>query len=134
MVPNEKNIASCAISPRIALGSLLGFWCGEFSNSFVLSRMKIWTEGRHLWARTIGSTLIGELFDSALFYPVAFLGIWNTDLLVKVAISNYALKVAWEVIATPLTYLIIGRLKTAEAMDTFDQSVDYNPFKQLFQS
>ncbi len=128
----EAYQAVFSVSPRIALGSLLGFWFGEFTNSFVMSKMKILTQGRHLWARMIGSTLVGEFFDSAIFYPIAFLGVWNTELLVKVAVSNYALKVAWEVIATPLTYAIIGWLKRAEAMDAFDQDVNYNPFANLF--
>ncbi|RQU97589.1 VUT family protein, partial [Burkholderia cenocepacia] len=86
----------------------------EFANSFTLAKLKILTQGRHLWSRTIGSTIIGEAVDSVIFYPIAFFGTWSNSLLVQVMLSNYLIKVIWEVIATPLTYKIVGFLKKRE--------------------
>ncbi|MFN9937886.1 MAG: queuosine precursor transporter, partial [bacterium] len=80
-------------TPRIAMASLVGFFCGEFCNSFTLAKMKIWTNGKHLWSRTIGSTVVGEMADTLVFYPLAFYGMWETSLLIEVMIMNYALKV-----------------------------------------
>jgi uncharacterized integral membrane protein (TIGR00697 family) len=115
-------------TPRIAAASLLGFWAGEFVNSFVLAKMKVWMEGRFLWMRTIGSTICGEVADTLIFYPVAFFGIWSQEQLISVMIGNYILKVLWEVLATPFTYLIVGFLKRAEHEDYFDKQTDFNPF------
>lgn len=115
-------------TPRIVAASLLAFWMGEFVNSFVLAKMKIRTAGRFLWARTIGSTIVGEIADSLIFYPVAFFGIWSNEQLVNVMIGNYFLKVLWETIATPFTYLIVGALKRAENEDHFDIDTDFTPF------
>jgi uncharacterized integral membrane protein (TIGR00697 family) len=115
-------------TPRIAAASLLGFWAGEFVNSFVLAKMKVWMEGRFLWMRTIGSTICGEVADTLIFYPVAFFGIWSQEQLISVMIGNYILKVLWEVLATPFTYLIVGFLKRAEHEDYFDKETDFNPF------
>lgn len=116
---------------RIVLASICAFWAGEFVNSFVLARMKIWTGGRHLWTRTIGSTIFGEAVDSALFYPLAFLGApgWTTALVVKVMIVNWLLKVAWETLLTPFTYLVVNTLKRREGFDLFDTGTDFTPFK-----
>src|ERR687893_23122 len=98
--------------PRIVLASMIAFWAGEFANSIVLAKMKLWTRGRHLWSRTIGSTLVGQGVDSLIFYPLAFWGAagWTTDLVIKVLLTQWALKVAWEVILTPLTYAAVGFL------------------------
>jgi uncharacterized integral membrane protein (TIGR00697 family) len=115
-------------TPRIAIASLVGFFCGEFCNSFTLAKMKVWTEGRHLWARTIGSTIVGELCDTLVFYPLAFYGIFDTELLISVMITNYILKVSWEVINTPITYKIVGFLKRAENEDYFDRKTNFTPF------
>jgi uncharacterized integral membrane protein (TIGR00697 family) len=117
-------------TPRIVLASLTAFWVGEFANSYVLAKLKIKTAGRFLWLRTIGSTVIGEGFDSLIFYPVAFLGArnWPVRLVFAVMVANYLLKVAWEVIATPLTYRIVSFLKRAEHEDYFDRATDFNPF------
>jgi uncharacterized integral membrane protein (TIGR00697 family) len=93
---------------RIAGASLIAFWAGEFTNSFVLAKMKIATEGNYLWARTIGSTFAGEAVDSLIFYPIAFLGTWSNEQVVSVMIGNYFIKVGWEIIATPITYLVVG--------------------------
>lgn len=115
-------------TPRIVAASIAGFWAGEFVNSFVLAKMKVFTEGRWLWTRTIGSTVFGEMADSLIFYPVAFLGVWPTEQVVSVMIGNYVLKVLWEVLATPFTYMIVGFLKRAEHEDYFDRDTDFNPF------
>ena len=113
---------------RIALGSMIAFWAGSFSNSFVLAKMKLKTQGKWLWSRTIGSTVVGELVDSALFYFIAFYGIWATGDLVKIVIAQYILKTSWEVLMTPVTYRIVGFLKRAENEDYYDRNTDFNPF------
>ncbi|HVF30098.1 MAG TPA: queuosine precursor transporter [Pyrinomonadaceae bacterium] len=113
---------------RITLASLIAFWAGEFVNSFVMAKLKVWTAGRKLWSRTIGSTFVGEAVDSLIFYPVAFLGTWSTEQVVSVMIGNYVIKVMWEVVATPLTYWIVNRLKKAENEDYYDRDTDFNPF------
>ena len=114
--------------PRIVFASLLAFWIGEFVNSFVLAKMKLLFAGKFLWMRTIGSTILGEIADSAIFYPVAFYGDWSNELLISVMIGNYFIKVLWEVLATPFTYLIVGFLKKAEHEDYYDRDTDFNPF------
>ncbi|HEY0013079.1 MAG TPA: queuosine precursor transporter [Allosphingosinicella sp.] len=115
--------------PRIVFASILAFWAGEFANSYVLARMKVWTEGRHLWTRTIGSTLVGQGIDSLLFYPLAFFGVWETETLLKVLLIQWALKVAWEAILTPVTYAVVGWLKRREGVDVFDRATDFTPFR-----
>jgi uncharacterized integral membrane protein (TIGR00697 family) len=113
---------------RILLASLSAFWLGEFANSFVLAKLKVKTEGKWLWTRTIGSTAVGEAIDSLIFYPVAFLGTWPTEQVVSVMIGNYFIKVIWEVVATPLTYKVVGFLKRVENEDYYDRDTDFNPF------
>jgi uncharacterized integral membrane protein (TIGR00697 family) len=115
-------------APRIALASIIAYFAGEFSNSYILSRMKIITKGRFLWARTIGSTVAGEFIDSLLFVTIAFYGVWPNSLLVQVLISNYIFKTLYEIAATPLTYLITNWLKRREVEDHFDYGANYNPF------
>jgi uncharacterized integral membrane protein (TIGR00697 family) len=115
-------------TPRIALASLVAYWAGEFCNSYVLARMKVRSEGRRLWMRTIGSTIAGEGVDSLIFYPLAFLGTWPTDVVFKVLVSNYLLKVGWEALVTPFTYKVVNFLKRAEHEDYFDRQTDFNPF------
>jgi queuosine precursor transporter len=115
-------------TPRIACGSMVAFWCGSFVNSYVLAKLKIWTGGRWLWMRTIGSTVCGELVDSALFYTIAFAGLWPRAELLTVATTQYVLKSAWEVFATPLTYWMVGRLKRAEQEDYYDRDTNFTPF------
>ncbi len=115
-------------TPRIVLASMLAFWMGEFSNSFVLAKMKILTAGKWLWTRTIGSTFAGEAVDSLVFYPVAFYGIWSNEQIIAVMIGNYFLKVLWEVLATPFTYKIVGFLKRAENEDYYDKDTNFSPF------
>jgi queuosine precursor transporter len=113
---------------RLAGGSLIAFFVGEFCNSYVLAKMKVMTQGRWLWMRTIGSTIVGEGADSLLFYPIAFYGIWSNDLLIKVMISNYFIKVGWEVVITPFTYVVVNFLKRKEHEDYFDYKTNFTPF------
>ena len=115
--------------PRIVFASIVAFWAGEFVNSFVLAKMKIWTKGKHLWSRTIGSTVVGQGIDSIIFYPLAFWGVWDNAQLVTVMITNWALKVGWEVVLTPVTYAVVGWLKRHEGVDLFDEGTDFTPFK-----
>ena len=115
--------------PRIVLASIVAFWAGEFVNSYVLARMKIWTRGRHLWTRTIGSTLVGQGIDSLLFYPLAFYGVWDNATLLVVLGTQFALKVAWEALLTPVTYAVVGFLKRREGVDVYDRGTDFSPFK-----
>jgi uncharacterized integral membrane protein (TIGR00697 family) len=115
---------------RIAAASLVGFLCGEFVNSYVLAKMKIWTAGRWLWTRTIGSTLVGEGVDSLIFYPLAF---WGSGLipderLPQIMLVQFVSKVAVEVMFTPVTYLVVGWLKRAEQEDYYDRDTSFNPF------
>lgn len=116
-------------TPRIAMASFIAYWSGEFTNSFVLAKMKIWTNGKHLWMRTIGSTIAGEGVDSIIFYPVAFWGIWPDELVIQVMITNYFLKTVWEVILTPFTYKVVAFLKKAEHEDYYDRDTNFSPFK-----
>jgi uncharacterized integral membrane protein (TIGR00697 family) len=115
--------------PRIVFASMIAFWAGEFANSYVLARMKLWTEGRHLWSRTIGSTLVGQGIDSLIFYPLAFYGVWDNQTLLVVLLTQWALKVGWEALLTPLTYLAVGTLKRREGVDIYDRTTDFSPFR-----
>lgn len=115
-------------TPRIALGSIIAFLCGSFVNSYVVAKMKLWTSGRWLWTRIIGSTLCGELVDSALFYGIAFYGLWPNDRLIEVTIVQYFAKSGWEIIATPLTYRVVAFLKRAENEDYYDRDTNFTPF------
>ncbi len=115
-------------TPRIVAASLLAFWAGEFVNSYVLAKLKVFSEGRLLWVRTIGSTIAGEGVDTLVFYPLAFMGLWEPSLLLKVMLTNYAVKVLWEAVATPVTYRIVNFLKRVEHEDYFDRNTDFTPF------
>jgi uncharacterized integral membrane protein (TIGR00697 family) len=116
--------------PRIVMASIVAFWAGEFVNSLVLARMKVWTEGKHLWTRTIGSTFAGQGVDSLIFYPLAFWGApgWSNELVIQVLLTQWALKVAWEALLTPVTYAVIGFVKRREGVDVFDERTDFTPF------
>lgn len=125
-------------SPFILLASMIAYFFGEFFNSFTLARMKVLTAGRMLWARTIGSTVVGEAVDSAIFYPLAFVvfpmlfgrghDAWDTSTLMAVMVNNYAMKVALEAAATPITYRLVAALKRAEQIDVYDRETNFNPF------
>jgi len=114
---------------RIAAASMLAFWCGSLANSYVLAKMKIFTRGRWLWTRTIGSTAIGEAVDSSLFYIIAFYGIWATSDIIQVAFVQYVLKTSWEALSTPVTYKVVNFLKRVEHEDFYDRTTNFNPFK-----
>lgn len=114
---------------RIVGASMIAFWAGEFVNSYVLARMKLWTRGKHLWSRTIGSTVFGQGVDSLIFYPLAFLGVWTTEQVLMVMVTNWGLKVLWEVVLTPVTYAVVGFLKRREGVDVFDEGTDFTPFR-----
>jgi len=145
----QPALAVCfGAGPRIVGASMLAFWAGDFANSYVLAKMKIWTHGRHLWARTIGSTMVGEGLDSIIFYPLALMSWepimhafgytdqtmpevfkgWTADTTLKVVTFNWFFKVAWEILATPLTYAVCGWLKKAESVDYYDRDTDFTPF------
>lgn len=113
---------------RIAGSSLIGYCFGEFANSITLAKLKILTQGRMLWTRTIGSTIVGEACDTLVFYPLAFYGVWSNDVLVSVMIANYCIKVGWEIAATPGTYVIVSALKRAENEDFYDRNTNFTPF------
>jgi len=115
---------------RVVASSMFAFWIGEFTNSFTLAKMKILTKGKYLWTRTIGSTIVGEAVDTLVFYPLAFIGVagFSSHLILSIMITNYILKVSWEVIATPLTYSVVNFLKKKENEDYYDYKTDFNPF------
>jgi uncharacterized integral membrane protein (TIGR00697 family) len=127
-VHQEAYVIVFGQTPRIVVASLLAFFSGEFVNSYVLAKMKIFTTGKFLWIRTIGSTVAGEAMDSIIFYPIAFYGFWPNDLLITVMLTNYVLKVSWEVVATPLTYKVVGFLKRKEHEDYYDRNTNFTPF------
>ena len=113
--------------PRIVLASIIAYFAGEYSNSVILSKMKVATKGKHLWTRTISSTVIGQFFDSILFVAIAFLGMYPIGVLALMAFSNYLFKTVIEVVFTPITYVMIGYVKKTEQRDTFDIGELYNP-------
>jgi uncharacterized integral membrane protein (TIGR00697 family) len=115
-------------TPRIICASIIAFWSGSFVNSYVLAKMKLWSEGRWLWSRIIGSTLCGELVDSALFYCLAFAGVWTPAQLLTVTTTQYVLKSGWEILMTPVTYRIVAFLKRAEHEDYYDRGTNFTPF------
>ena len=114
---------------RIAAGSIIAFWCGSLVNAFVLAKLKIYTEGKYLWVRTIGSTAAGEAVDSTLFYFLAFYGIWPLKQIIAVVIAQYCIKTLWEILATPLTYRIVAFLKRKENEDYYDRNTNFTPFR-----
>ncbi len=133
--PDWRNQAAFATVfyqvPRMIVASLAAFWCGEFANSFVMAKMKILTSGRMLWSRTIGSTVVGQGVDTIVVMVLAFAGTVSMATIAKVIVSGYLFKVAYEVLATPVTYLIVNGLKRAEGQDPFDYGTSFNPFASL---
>ncbi len=113
---------------RIVIASILAFWIGDFVNAYVMARMKIWTHGRYLWTRTIGSTILGQGVDSLVFYPIAFYGIWNTENLFNVLMFNFVFKTTVEALMTPATYAAVAYLKRAEGEDYYDHKTNFTPF------
>jgi uncharacterized integral membrane protein (TIGR00697 family) len=117
------------LTPRIVIASLVAYFLGEFSNSWVLAKMKILTKGRWLWTRTIASTLVGEGIDTLVFVLIAFYGVWPNPLLLTVILSNYIFKCGVEILVTPITYRVVNGLKRAEQEDYYDHNTDFNPFR-----
>lgn len=115
---------------RIVIASIVAFTVGEFANSFVLAKMKVWTAGKALWARTIGSTVVGQGLDSLIFYPLAFYGLagWPIEQLWQVVVSQWLIKTGWEALLTPVTYWVVGFLKRREGVEVFDTDTDFSPF------
>ncbi len=120
--------AILGVTPRIVIASLIAYMCGSFSNSFILTKMKIWLKGKYLWMRTIGSTIVGELVDSSLFILIAFLGVLPPSLLLTLIVSNYVFKTLIEVLFTPVTYKVVKFLKKNENEDYYDTDTNFNPF------
>ncbi len=125
----EAYNAVLGSTPRIVLASLIAYWAGAFSNAFVLARMKVMTQGRWLWTRTIGSTIVGQAVDTLLFVMIAFAGTMSAGVLWDVIASNYVFKVGVEALFTPLTYALVGWLKRAEGADAYDAQTNFNPFR-----
>lgn len=125
----DAYMSILGIVPRIVLASIIAYFAGEFSNSYLLAKMKVWMSGKHLWFRTIGSTIVGEGVDTALFVLIAFAGTMPTSLLVAIIVSNYIFKVGVEVLFTPITYAIVNFLKRKEHEDYYDRNTNFNPFK-----
>jgi uncharacterized integral membrane protein (TIGR00697 family) len=115
-------------TPRLLAASFVAYLAGEFLNSFVMARLKILTSGRRLWTRTISSTVLGQALDSAIFITGAFVGILPASLLLRTIVTQWAFKSLYEIVATPLTYAVVGFLKRAERQDPFDVKTDFNPF------
>jgi len=127
--PNQEAFATVFRQiPLLVLASLIAYWCGEFANSYTLAKMKLWTGGKMLWTRTVGSTVVGQGVDTVLLYVIAFSGTASISTLIKGIGSAYLFKVVYEVIATPLTYAVVGFLKRSEGLDAFDYKSDFNPF------
>jgi queuosine precursor transporter len=121
--------AILGFTPRLLLASFVAYLVGEFLNSFVLAKLKIITAGKYLWLRTTSSTLTGQLADSSIFIFVAFVGILPSGVLGQVILTQWLFKSAYEVIATPVTYIVVSFLKRAENEDYYDRSTDFNPLK-----
>ncbi|MDD3301929.1 MAG: queuosine precursor transporter [Candidatus Gracilibacteria bacterium] len=117
------------LTPRIVTASLIAYLFGEFSNSYIMAKVKIKMQGKMLWVRTIGSTIIGEFFDTIIFVLIAFAGIYDNELIKNIIISNYVFKVGVEILFTPITYIIINKLKKSEQEDYYDNKTNFNPIK-----
>jgi uncharacterized integral membrane protein (TIGR00697 family) len=120
--------------PKMVISSLIAYWCGEFSNSFTLAKLKVITRGKHLWVRTISSTVIGQLVDTTVFLSLAFGTSLSFGSLMELIVTSYSFKVIYEVLATPLTYWVVNRLKKAEEIDAYDFETDFNPFHKALGS
>ena len=127
----QAFITVFGILPRILVASLIAFWAGEFANSYTLARMKLLTRGRWLWTRTVGSTIVGQAVDTTIVILLTFVGTYPSTTLVRLILTSYFLKVAYEILATPFTYLVVNFLKRAENSDAFDVHTNFNPFRLL---
>lgn len=124
----EAFKAVLSTTPRVFAASLAGYLFGEFSNAIILSKLKVLTEGKKLWVRTIGSTIVGEAFDTVIFISISFWGTMETSVLLQMMLYQYLFKVCYEIIFTPVTYAVVNKLKKVEETDTFDENVKYTPF------
>jgi uncharacterized integral membrane protein (TIGR00697 family) len=120
--------------PKMVLASLIAFWCGEFSNSFTMAKMKVYSRGKHLWMRTISSTVVGQLVDTTVFLSLAFGASLSFGALVELIVTSYSFKVIYEALATPLTYWVVNTLKRLEGIDAYDFHTDFNPFHKALGS
>ena len=118
-----------SILPRLLFASLIAFWAGEFTNSYTMARLKVLTRGRWLWTRTVSSTVIGQAVDTTIVVVLTFVGNYPASELVRIIVTSYCLKVAYEILATPLTYLVVNFLKRAENSDPYDAHTNFNPFR-----
>jgi uncharacterized integral membrane protein (TIGR00697 family) len=133
--PNQKAFeAVFYVVPRFVVASLVAFWAGEFTNSYTLAKMKLWTEGRWLWTRTVGSTITGQLVDTITVIFIAFVGRAAWSDIVNLMISGYVFKVVYEVLATPATYWVVNTLKRAEGIDVYDRGTNFSPFARTVHS
>jgi uncharacterized integral membrane protein (TIGR00697 family) len=127
--PNQRAFEIVlGVVPRFVIASLVAFWAGEFTNSYVMAKMKLITNGKHLWTRTIGSTVAGQLVDTVVVMTIAFGGRTSVSTIVSLIVSGYVAKVVYEAAATPLTYMVVNFLKRAEGVDVFDQGTNFSPF------
>lgn len=130
--PEWHNQAAFAtvfsVVPRLVIASLVAYWCGEFTNSFVMAKMKLWTRGRHLWSRTVGSTVAGQAVDTIVVMTLAFGFSISASAVFKLIVDGYLFKVLYEVLATPLTYAVVNALKRSENFEIFDERTSFNPF------
>lgn len=127
--PNQQAFATVFYTvPRLVVASLIAYWAGEFANSYTLAKMKIFTKGRHLWTRTVGSTVVGQGVDTVIIMVLGFGGTAEWGTIGRLIISGYSAKVIYEVLMTPLTYLVVNWLKRKEGVDTFDYSTQFSPF------
>jgi uncharacterized integral membrane protein (TIGR00697 family) len=119
--------------PRMVAASLIAYWCGEFANSFVMAKMKVWTQGKYLWTRTVGSTVVGQAVDTAIFMTLAFGGSLTPSLIASLIFWGYIFKVVYEALATPMTYAIVNFLKRREGVDIYDKGTAFNPFRHALE-
>ncbi len=115
--------------PRITFASILAYWAGGFANDFTLAKMKVFTKGKYLWTRTVGSTVVGQAVDTFLFIGIAFYGVLPVPVILQIILSFYLFKCAYEVLATPLTYWVVNTLKRREGLDVFDYHTNFSPFR-----
>ncbi len=130
----EAFAAVFSVVPRFAVASLVAYWAGEFTNSYTVAKLKLFTGGRWLWTRTVGSTVTGQAVDTAVLIVVAFSGSQPPAMLLRMILSAYVIKVSVELVATPITYLVVGWLKRSEAVDAFDRRTNFNPFAWVAES
>src|SRR5262249_13261734 len=125
----EAFAAIFGFVPRVVAASLIAYWAGEFANSYVLSKMKLLTDGRYLWTRTVGSTVVGQAVDTVIVIVLVFAGRQSPANILNMILSGYVAKVAYEAAATPLTYAVVNFLKRSEGVDVYDRGTNYTPFK-----